>query len=201
MALQKDIGLMGFVQLTAHTLPSSEEIDYRAPSESDLNWLVNAHLAYGAQGLWYYNWRIRDEHFSEGLVEGESGESTELYPMVQKVNAGVSALGDVLMKLKSKRVVHTDEVVPMGTTRYAPGTITGLRDFVGHSCIVSEFYNQDDPADPAVYLMIVSKLHAAERASAELMQSYSFDIYPDYPGPHKSRYNGLNELFIVCPLP
>ncbi len=181
LALQKDVGLMGFVQLTAHTFENSKEIDYRAPSESDLNWLVNAHLAYGAQGLWYYNWRIsKDPRFSEGVVEGESGAPTVLYPLVQKANARVKALGSILMKLKSQAVVHTDEIVPEGTTRYAPGMIKGIYDFAGKSFIVSQFYNQDDPADKAVYLMIVNKLHAADTASDQLKQKASFSVYPDY---------------------
>ena len=181
LALQKDIGLMGFVQLTAHTFENSKEIDYRAPSESDLNWLVNVHLAYGAQGLWYYNWRIKDKRFSEGMVEGKSGQPTSLYPMVQKMNTQVQALGGTLMKLKSRRVVHTDEIVPEGTTRYAQGMIRGIHDFEGKSFIISEFHNQDDPADNAVYLMIVNKSHAAGKASDRLVQSCAFSIYPDYP--------------------
>ncbi len=181
ISLKKDIGLMGFVQITAHTFENSTYIDYRAPSESDLNWLVNGHLAYGAQGLWYYNWRIKDKRFSDGIVSGANGTPTMLYPKVKKVNERVTAMGDTLMKLKSNMVVHTDEVVPVGTTRYAQGTIAGIHDWEGDSFIVSEFYNQDDPADKAVYLMIVNKLHAANKASDNLMQSCSFDIYPDYP--------------------
>lgn len=180
LALEKNIGLMGFIQLTAHTFENSKEIDYRVPSESDLNWMVNTYLAYGAQGLWFYNWRIRDDRFDEGLVEGKSGAPTAIYPMVKKVNARIQALGGTLMKLKSKRVVHTDEVVPEGTTRHAEGMIKGVFDFKGESFIVSEFYNQDDPADKAIYLLIVNKQHAAGKASDKLMQTCSFGIYPDY---------------------
>lgn len=180
LALEKNIGLMGFVQLTAHTFKNSKEIDYREPSESDLNWLVNGHLAYGAQGLWYYNWRIKDERFSEGMVAGETGEPTALYAMVQKVNKRVSALGDTLLKLRSVAVAHTDEVVPVGTTRYAQGMIKGISDFKGDSFIVSEFRNQDNLADQYVYLMIVNKQHAAGMTSDPLMQTASFKVIPDY---------------------
>lgn len=180
LALANDIGLMGFVQLTAHTFKNSTEIDYREPSESDLNWLVNGHLAYGAQGLWYYNWRIRDERFSEGMVTGETGEPTALYSMVQKVNKRLSGLGDTLLKLKSVAVAHTDEIVPVGTTRYAQGMIKGISDFAGDSFIVSEFCNQDNPADQSVYLMVVNKRHAAGMASDQLMQTASFKVIPDY---------------------
>ena len=180
LALEKGIGLMGFVQLTAHTFEDSKEIDYRAPSQSDLNWLVNTHLAYGAQGLWYYNWRIKDHRFSEGLVDGELGAPTALYPMVKKVNERVQALSGILMKLKSRLVVHTDEVVPVGTTRYAEGMIKGILSFEGGSFVVSEFMNQDDPADKAVYLMVVNKLHAADKAADQLMQTASFNVTPNY---------------------
>lgn len=180
MALQKDIGLMGFIQVTAHTFKNNPEIDYRTPSESDLNWLVNSHLAYGAQGLWYYNWRIKDERFSEGMVTGETDEPTALYAMVQKMNKRVSALGPTLMKLKSQVVAHTDEIVPEGTTRYAPGMIKGIYDFEGKSFILAQFADQDNQSDNAVYLMIVNKLHAADTASAQLAQTVSFKIYPDY---------------------
>ncbi|MEI8207270.1 MAG: hypothetical protein WCG03_10365, partial [Kiritimatiellales bacterium] len=143
LALQRDVGLMGFVQVTAHAFTNSTEIQYRTPSESDMNWIVNTHLAYGAQGLWFYNWRIQDERFGKALVDGESGAPTSLYPMVQKINVRVKALGSILMKLKSQAVVHTDEIVPEGTTRYAPGMVKGIYDFAGKSFIVSQFYNQD----------------------------------------------------------
>jgi len=196
VALRKNIGLMGFIQITAHTFENVSEIDYRAPSESDLNWMVNSYLAYGAQGLWYYNWRIKDKRFSEGLVDGENGRPTALYPMVKKVNARVKALGDTLLKLKSRVVVHTDEVVPVGTTRYAPGMIKGIHGFEGKSFIVSEFRNQDDPTDKAVYLMVVNKYHAAGKASNRLVQSCAFGIYPDYPDvsvfdPEKLEFQSL----------
>ncbi len=180
IALKNDIGLMGFIQLTAHTNPQSKGMmDYRSPSESDLNWMVNTYLAYGAQGLWYYNWRINGgENWGDGLLDGPTGKPTRLYPMVQKMNKRIVALGKLLIKLKSKRVTHSDDIVPEGTTRYAQGTIAGIENFKGDSFIVSQFYNQDDPKDNAVYLMIVNKQHAAEKSSASLMQSCSFNVYP-----------------------
>ncbi|MDD2598273.1 MAG: hypothetical protein PHO37_03470 [Kiritimatiellae bacterium] len=58
-----------------------------------------------------------------------------------------------MLKLKSTRVAHTDEVVPAGTMRYAPGVITGIHAFKGDSFIVAEFFNQDDLSDKAVYLI------------------------------------------------
>ncbi|MBT8045188.1 MAG: hypothetical protein KJO79_09580, partial [Verrucomicrobiae bacterium] len=199
LALEKNIGLMGFIQVTAHTFKNSKEIDYRTPSESDLNWLVNSYLAYGAQGLWYYNWRIKDARFGEGLVEGGSGKPTALYFMVQKVNARLRVLSSTLLKLRSKTVCHTNSVVPVDTTRYAEGMIRGIHDLKGDDFIVSEFYNQDDAQDDAVYLMIVNKRHAAAKSSDALKQTCSFAIYPDFPTV--SYFNPKAAKFVTRPAP
>ncbi len=163
-ALLNDLGMMGFVINNAHW-------DYRQQSESDMRWQVYSHLAYGAQGIWYYNWRIKPvNRFGEGLVTYETGEPTREYWIAKAINSELLALGPVLMKLKSVNVFHTGESVPGGTRRFPntgdPGS-SAVKRFYGDDFIVGEFVNQDDPEDPDAYVMIVNKRHGQALSSAD----------------------------------
>jgi len=181
-ALELDIGLMGFALVTRHNPPNRPEQDYREPSESDLRWTVYTYLAYGAQGIWYYNWRIDDSgDFGTALVDYKSGEPTHLYPMVADLNRELHVIGPHLMKLGSLGVYHTNAEVPPGTTRLYEGYVRGMHGFSGDDFIIGEFENIDDPGDESVYVMIVNKRHAKDTASAELKAACSFSVYPDYP--------------------
>jgi len=180
-ALELDIGLMGFILLTAHRFPASPQIDYRAPSESDIRWSAYTYLAYGAQGLWYYNWRIEDARFGTAIVDGPTGQPTPYYPIVTALNREIGAIGPVLMKLRSTGVYHTNEIVPPGTTRYYKGYINAFHDWEGDDFILGAFENRDDPGDDSIYVMIVNKRHAGDKHPEELSARASFTVYPDYP--------------------
>jgi hypothetical protein len=163
-ALRNDIGFMAFISAAAYS-----DI-YRVPSESDFRWQVSTCLAYGAQGIWYWNWRIKPAGvFHEGLVHYETGEPTESYHHVKKVNAEVLAIGDVLMQLRSRNIWHTGDDVPAGTTKFPNMPELGgsvIDHFEGDNFIVSEFDNQDDLSDRDTYVMIVNKRHDADLVSA-----------------------------------
>jgi len=181
-ALEYDIGLMGFVLVTAHRFPGNPNIDYRAPSESDLRWMAYTYLAYGAQGLWYYNWRIsRDDRFMTSIVDGETGEPTEFYEPVARLNEEILAIGPTLLKLRSTGVYHTGEMVPVGTTRYYDGYVNAIRGWAGDDFIIGAFEIRDDPGDNSIFLMIVNKRHAAGTAPRDLRTKAAFRVYPNYP--------------------
>ena len=166
-ALRNDIGLMAFVLCT------DQARWYRRPSDSDLRWMVYSSLAYGAQGIWYWNWRIKPDDkygFREGLVLDGTGEPTGNYHRVKAVNAEILANGNVLMKLRSRNVYHTGTTVPPGTRRYPGPGDTGacaVARFVGDDFIIGEFRNQDDADDTAAYVMIVNKRHGMDKDSSD----------------------------------
>ena len=164
-ALRNDIGLMAFVLCTEITGR------YRRPSDSDLRWQVYTALAYGAQGIWYWNWRIKPDEkrgFTEGLVMHDTGQPTKNYHLVKAINAEVLAIGDVLMKLRSRHVFHTGDAIPPGATRFPdrgdPGS-SAIRRFIGDQFIIGELRNEDDPEDEDAYLIVVNKKHGMNQAS------------------------------------
>lgn len=179
-ALDYDIGLMGFVMITAHSFPGNAQIDYREPSESDIRWMAYTYLAYGAQGLWYYNWRISDERFRTAIVDSAAGRPTRYFPIVAGLNREIAAIGPILMHLRSTGVYHTGASIPEGTTRLYEGFVKGLGEWQGDDCIIGVFENRDDTADTSVYLMIVNKRHEADTGPSDLTSSISFSVNPDY---------------------
>jgi len=160
VSLNAEIGFMGQILATKH-------LGYRQPSESDLNWQVYSFISYGAQGIWYYNYRIGDEGYGPALVDHSDGNPTSIYYLAQEINGELKAMGSVLMSLKSTGVYHADSSVPSGTTQYVNGYVSFLSDFTGDEFILGEFENQDDAADTANYLMIMNKRHSATTTSAE----------------------------------
>ena len=166
-ALRNGIGLMAFVLCTDQTGW------YRMPSDSDLRWMVYSSLAYGAQGIWYWNWRIKPggkSGFREGLVLDETGAPTGNFDRVKAVNAEILAIGGVLMTLRSTAVYHTGSAVPPGTRRHPSPGDTGasvLSRFFGDNFIVGEFRNQDDAGDASAYVLIVNKRHGAGKDSTD----------------------------------
>ncbi|HET6455815.1 MAG TPA: hypothetical protein VFI02_15535 [Armatimonadota bacterium] len=166
-ALRNDIGLMAFVLATEITK------QYRRPSDSDLRWQVYSALAYGAQGIWYWNWRIKPDTkygFTEGLVLHDTGEPANGYHLVRAINAEVQAIGGVLMRLQSRHVFHTGDSIPPATMRFPTEGDSGssaVSRFVGDQFIVGEFRNQDDARDEDAYVMIVNKKHGMNKASTD----------------------------------
>ena len=162
-ALENNIGFMAFVSAVAYS-----DI-YRIPSESDFRWQVSSYLAYGAQGIWYWNWRIKPtDTFKEGLVTFADDRPTDSYYHIQKINAELLRVGNVLMKLRSRNLWHTGDNIPAGTTKFPNMPESGasvIERFVGDDFIVSEFDNQDDPQDKDTYVMLVNKRHGPGLAS------------------------------------
>lgn len=197
-ALAKNIGLMGFVLATPHNNKTNTSMCYRLPSESDIYWQVYSMIAYGAQGIWYYNYRIENNNnnynFGEGLVLHATGQPNPLlYPHVRAANNELHKLAPVLMKLQSVKVSHLHDngaQVPEATTKYADGMITGINRISGDNFIVSEFKNQDDLSDESPYIMLVNKRHAANTAAADLRANVT--IIPGAAYGYVYQYNPEN---------
>lgn len=169
-ALEAGIGFMGFVLNTGHHRPWPEN-PLRTASESDLHWQVNTLLAYGAQGLWYYNYRIRGEHFDPALVDAD-GRPTRNYGYARQLNGGVLANGPLLQRLVSVDVWHcrpAPENRTEFTRPYIDGVIDGLARLEGEGLVVAEFAERDSPAGAGapVYVMLVNQRHAADATVAD----------------------------------
>lgn len=181
-ALRNNIGLMGFVLCTELTNV------HRRPSDSDLRWQVYSALAYGAQSIWYWNWRLQPEQkrgFTEGLVTHETGEPMPEYHLVKAINAEVLAIGGTLMKLKSRSVFHTADSVPPGGRRFPDEGISGasaIERLAGQNFLIGEFRNADDPADDDAYFLIVNKRHGMGKRSDDptLQATALFKPCPPY---------------------
>ena len=161
-SLAAGIGFMGFVLVTGHRR-RFPEYSFRSASESDLFWQANTLLAYGAQGLWYYNYRISGEGFDEAMVTDLEGKPTDNYYRIQRLNSGILTIGSLLMKLKSVGVFHCphdDEFLPEFTRPYFDGAVRGITQLQCADLVISELQDSDSEAS-RVYIMLVNKRHAA----------------------------------------
>jgi hypothetical protein len=198
-ALDYNIGLMGFVNITSYINSNNHEMCYRPSSESDIYWQVYSMIAYGVQGIWYYNYRIGDDpQFGEGIVFNDSGKpNPEFYPYIQAVDSQLNNLAPVLMKLRSVNVFHLNQNqsdLPVGTRRYINGSIDCLANIQGDNFIISEFKNQDNNNDTSSYIMIVNKEHSGIKASSELPGSIKITVAPSYK--YVYRYDPQNGSLI-----
>ena len=87
LSLKYDVPFWAFALTTKHR-------KYRHPSESDLRWKQFTNLAYGAKGLWYFCYwgphRWDDKGWgTRSIVDSVTGEPTELYQQVRKLNKTV----------------------------------------------------------------------------------------------------------------
>jgi len=86
----------------------------RLPKDSETFWQVNTALAYGAKGIQYFTfWCPLEPGFKGGMVS-RTGEKTEIYGAVQKINKQIAAIDHILMNSVSKGViVHRTSPVPV----------------------------------------------------------------------------------------
>jgi hypothetical protein len=100
---------------------SIQHFGYRRPSESDLRWQQYTNLAYGAKGLWYFTyWGPTDwENWDKiAIVDPRTGAPTDSYRHVQTLNRAVQKMGDTLLRLSCRKVVHT--APPAGQQAFVP---------------------------------------------------------------------------------
>lgn len=182
-SLSAGIGFMGFVLVTGHRR-RFPEYSFRTASESDLCWQANTLLAYGAQGLWYYNYRISGEGFDEAMVTDLEGKPTENYHRIQRLNSGILGIGSLLIKLKSVGVFHcpTDyEFLPEFTRPYFDGAIRGITKLHATDIVISELQDSDTET-PCAYVMLVNKRHAADSSkdASELQTSIALRVADNF---------------------
>lgn len=99
----------------AFALASSYNELHPEPTVAALRLQMFSNLAYGAQGLEYWSYRM-----SPGLRSapvGLDGKRTVVYDRIKQVNAEIQNLAGVFAGAKVVAVHHTGTVIPRGTTR------------------------------------------------------------------------------------
>lgn len=113
--------------------------DYPIATEGHLRLQQYSNLAYGAQGLWYYNYCADPKNpgrlFSQGRPLASDGKRSTVYERMRRVNGEFQARAFVFLGARVEKVRHTGvpwpgegtrlsgEFVPPGTARLEPGDL------------------------------------------------------------------------------
>jgi hypothetical protein len=174
MSLEYDIGLMGFAMVTAYHGYNFE------PTESELRFQVFSHLAYGAKGIWFWNYRIGDTRYGEGMIKhGRHGihfEPSSSYPIVKKVATEIGTYGAILLSLRSVAVRHTGPDRPDGVTMYQDGDFEGITFLQADDFVVGSFVNMDDTLDHDIYVFATNKRHSHDPDAEGLEADFCFRV-------------------------
>lgn len=113
--------------------------DYPIPTEAHLRLQQYSNLAYGAQGLWYYNYRASPRElgkmFAQGHPFAKDWKRSTVYERMRRVNAELQARAFVFLGATVERVRHTGvpwpgegerltgRFIPPGTTPLSAGDL------------------------------------------------------------------------------
>ena len=91
--------------------------NYPKPTLSDLRFQVYSILAYGAQGLQFFNWENENYiDFTSAPINHLTQQTTDVYDLVKQITQEVRALTDVFLGAQMIWVRHTGSSRPTGTT-------------------------------------------------------------------------------------
>jgi len=172
LSLKYDVPFWAFALTTRHR-------QYRRPSESDVRWKQFTNLAYGAKGLWYFCYwgphRWDDKGWdTKSIVDSATGEPTELYYQVQKINKAVLAMGDILLGLTSEDVMHTNPPQGHADSAFVKGK-HWIEDIKAKDALIGFFRNDAGER----YALIVNKLHGKGKSSKETANTIYLTFGPD----------------------
>ncbi len=110
-----------------HDIPTSfillalPHFSYRNPTAEDLRWQVYTALAYGYKAILYFTYWTPggDMWVGPGGIISKSGDRTEHFNQVKRINGELKVLGPILVKLISTGVYHTGEI-PGGCSAVSP---------------------------------------------------------------------------------
>jgi sugar phosphate isomerase/epimerase len=148
----------------AFALASSYNELHPEPSIAALRLQMFSNLAYGAQGLEYWSYRM-----SPGLRSapvGLDGKRTLIYDRIKQVNSEIQAFAGVFAGAKVVSVNHTGTVIPRGTSRLTtlPQAIKVFEND-GDGALVSTLENGDK-----TYFLVINR---------NLGKSMSYIIFGD----------------------
>jgi hypothetical protein len=148
----------------AFALASSYNELHPEPTIPALRLQMFSNLAYGAQGLEYWSYRM-----SQGLRSapvGLDGKRTMIYDRIKQVNSEIQAFAGVFAGAKVVSVNHTGTVIPRGTSRLTtlPQAIKVFEND-GDGALVSTLENGDK-----TYFLVINR---------NLTKSMSYIIFGD----------------------
>lgn len=153
---------------------SIKHFGYRRPSESDIRWNHFTNLAYGAKGLWYFTyWGPTDwENWDlVAIVDPKDGAKTELYEHVKKLNHAVLEMGDILLNLTSRDVVHSAPLAGQSPFFEDTHWIAGIK---ASDALIGFF---SDGAGTR-YALLVNKRHGMAKSAAEMADQMEIRFDP-----------------------
>lgn len=157
---------------------SIQHFSYRRPSESDLRWQQYTNLAYGAKGIWYFTyWGPTDwpDWDKIAIVDPRNGAPTDNYGYIQTLNRQIAAMGDLLLGLFCREVMHT--IPPPGQDPFTPhrqwiGEITAADALIG-------FFNDNEGKQ---YALVVNKQHGKNKSARETTDEIELRFAPTVRG-------------------
>jgi hypothetical protein len=139
-----------------NTILSVGHFHYRCPSEDDVRWQFNTSIAYGAKGILYFFFYMRQPHENYRLAPiDEFGERTPLYYTLRRINRGfLRKWGALMLGLTNVSVSHWawTNSTAVGTRLWQPSAILKRVDADRRHLILSEFV--DGQGRP--YVMVVN---------------------------------------------
>ncbi|MFZ1291215.1 MAG: T9SS type A sorting domain-containing protein, partial [Melioribacteraceae bacterium] len=99
-ALKYDIPFCNIIQAIGTNGTVEQGLNWRTPNENGHRWLVYSSLAYGVHGLIWFHW-----HGDWGLTGNP--DRNIIYPSIQKINAEIDSLSQIMVQLKTTGVYHS----------------------------------------------------------------------------------------------
>jgi hypothetical protein len=128
---------------------------HRPPTLEQMYWQVNASLAYGAKGIFYFPyWSLGDparpEEWHYLGLRLPDGNPTGQYRICAEINPKLKALGPLLMTLTSVSVGHLG-IVPLGVDAFRPDDL--ITNASGDEILVARFSGPEGTS----YVMVMNR--------------------------------------------
>ncbi len=143
-ALLYDLPFCNIVQAVGtNGVETGEDISWRTPTHAEHRWLVYTSLTYGVHGLIWFHW----DH-PWGVTHNPDRDT--VYPSIQSLNAEIDSLKEIMLRLTSTAVYHSDDTSL--NTADTPRIVIQADDFA--SLIIGTFR---DTTGSEKYYMIMNK--------------------------------------------
>jgi hypothetical protein len=129
---------------------------HRLPTPAEIRWQAYTSLAYGAKGLWYFTYVSSYNIGYDTAILDRLDKPTSLYAAVRELNKEISNLAPILMRLKTKDVMHTGPVSG-NLKQFVPNRL--LSDIKADKLLIGIFNDENE----SEYVMLVNKDTARPR--------------------------------------
>ncbi|HOZ49508.1 MAG TPA: hypothetical protein PLO37_24485 [Candidatus Hydrogenedentes bacterium] len=127
------------------TILSVGHFHYRCPSEDDLRWQLNTSVAYGAQGILYFFFYMREPHDNYRLSPiDEFWERTDTFEWMSRTNRlFLKRFGRLFLDLRFEKAMQWPEPVEGCLPFQADDILREVRTDGNRALIVSRFVDKD----------------------------------------------------------